>query len=178
MQLPQTLEIFEGDRVIITPVYNRLDPTPLVFEWNMGDETLPDAEKADHIYEHAGTYAVQLTVKGENGPDCLKTVHQIAVTVHEPPQAEISVLNSQGQETIYTGGARDTAHFSATIKNNKAQWNYTWNFGDGQELIGPEVEHVYIKPGAYDVVLTLSDALQRTSQTFQFSKKINVVRRQ
>ncbi len=182
MQLPQTVETYPGDRVIITPVYNRqlnnyLGAAPLIFQWLMGDETILDTEKASHIYENAGTYAVEFTVSRKDGPDCLKDVYQLSVIVHEPPQAAITVLNHNGKETIYTGGARDQARFSAAIKNGAGKWNYAWDFGDDQKAMGPEVTHKYVKPGAYNVVLTLADALKRTPQTFRFVKKIDVVRR-
>ncbi|MDM8553813.1 PKD domain-containing protein [Desulfococcaceae bacterium HSG7] len=182
MQLPQTVETYPGDRVIITPVYNRLlnnylGAAPLIFQWLMGDETILDTEKASHIYEKAGTYAVEFTVSRKDGPDCLKDVYQLSVIVHDPPQATITVLNHNGKATIYTGGARDRARFSVAIKNGKGKWNYTWDFGDGQKAMGPEVAHKYVKPGAYDVVLKLTDALKRTPQTFQFVEKISVVRR-
>ena len=183
MQLPETVETYSGDRVIIAPVYNRTDTTPLVFQWLMGDETILNTEKADHIYEpdftknRAATYAVEFTVTVKNGPDCMKAVYPLSVIVHKPPEVAITVLNHNGKETIYTGGARDLARFGATIINGAGKWNYTWDFGDGQKAVGSEVTHKYAKPGAYDVVLTLADALKRTSQTFRFVKKISVVRR-
>ena len=183
MQLPDTVETYPGDRMVIAPVYDRLNPTPLVFQWNMGDETILETEKADHIYEpdftksRAGTYAVELTVTGKDGPDCQKAVYQVSVIVHKPPVVAITVLNPDGKETIYTGGARDKARFSAAIKNGDGKWNYTWDFGDGQKAVGPEVTHNYGKPGAYEVVLTLADALKRTPQTFRFVKKISVAQR-
>jgi PKD repeat protein len=177
MRLPETVEAYPGDRVIIAPVYDRLDPTPLGFQWLMGDETILDTEKTNHIYENAGTYAVEFTVTGKNGPDCLKAVYQLSVIVHAPPEVEITVLNHNGKETIYTGGARDHARFSTAIKNGAGKWNYAWDFGDGLKAMGPEVTHKYVKPGEYDVALTLADALKRTPQTFRFVEKISVVQR-
>jgi len=176
-QSPETVETFPGDRVVITPVYERSDPAPLQFQWNMGDETILNTETADHIYEKAGTYAVEFTVTGKNGPDCLKAVYPLAVIVHQPPEVAITVFNPDGEKTIYTGGARDHARFSVSIKNGAGTWNYTWDFGDGQKAIGAEVTHQYAKPGEYEVVLSLTDALKRTLQTFRFDKKIHVVLR-
>jgi len=183
MQLPETVETYPGDRVIIAPVYNRTDTTPLAFQWRMGDETILNTATANHIYEpdftenRAATYAVELTVTGKNGPDCLKAVYPLTVIVHNPPEVAITVLNHNGKETIYTGGARDQVRFSATVTNGTGKWNYTWDFGDGLKAAGSEVTHKYVKPGKYKVVLTLADALKRTSQTFQFVEKISVVRR-
>ena len=45
--------------------------------------------------------------------------------------------------------------------------NREWNFGDGQKATGKQVEHVYLKPGLYDVTLqtkTSPRALTRTHQ--------------
>ena len=38
--------------------------------------------------------------------------------------------------------------------SNDAVVSYSWNFGDGVTLEGPEVSHAYTKPGTYQVVVT------------------------
>jgi PKD repeat protein len=38
---------------------------------------------------------------------------------------------------------------------------YEWDFGDGTTATGPVVKHTYGKPGAYDVILNISDTVTR-----------------
>jgi PKD repeat protein len=35
--------------------------------------------------------------------------------------------------------------------------SYSWDFGDGKKADGVKVNHVYTKPGRYNVVLTVDD---------------------
>ncbi len=177
MQLPSQVEIFQGDRLILKPVYNRLNPTPLVFQWDMGDDTRMDAERADHVYAQAGAYDARLTVTGKEGPDCLRAVYPVSVKVHEPPQVKMRITHPDAGETLYTGGARDRLRFSVEVTNGDAPWNFAWDFGDGLKMPGARLTHAYTKPGVYKVVLTLSDALKRTPQVFEFVRQIEVVRR-
>lgn len=177
MQLPSLVEIFQGDRLVLEPVYNRLNPAPLAFQWDMGDETRLDTEKAEHLYAQAGTYAVQLTVTGKTAPDCLQAVYPVSVKVLAPPQVQISITHPDAGETLYTGGARDRLRFSAEVPDSSVQWNFLWDFGDGLKMPGAHLAHAYAKPGVYKVVLTLSDPLARTPRVFEFVREIEVVRR-
>jgi len=38
--------------------------------------------------------------------------------------------------------------------SNDTVVSFSWNFGDGVTLEGPEVSHAYTKPGTYQVVVT------------------------
>ena len=56
------------------------------------------------------------------------------------------------------GAPRAAAHFDAAASLRAAR--YDWDFGDGTKLAdgGPNPSHVYAKPGAYRVSLTVTDA--------------------
>lgn len=51
--------------------------------------------------------------------------------------------------------------------------NFSWNFGDGVTVVGPTVQHQYLKPGRYDVVLTLSN---RAGESNQYRTKVTIER--
>ncbi len=171
--LPATIDTYPDDTVVIQPVYNRSDDPPPLFYWDMGDGTMIETEKASHIYKEPGEYPLKLLVTAKDAPECLKTIYHIAVSVHAPPEVDIQV----GPEQIFTGGARDAALFEAVIKSDQENWNYHWDFGDGEKAIGRRVNHTYKKSGTFQVIVTLSNPLQRTSQTYDFSKQIEVERR-
>lgn len=51
--------------------------------------------------------------------------------------------------------------------------NFSWDFGDGITVVGPSVQHRYLKPGHYDVVLTLSN---RAGESNQYRTKVTIER--
>ncbi|MCP4406149.1 MAG: PKD domain-containing protein [bacterium] len=171
--LPKTIEAYPDDTVEIQPVYKRSDDPPLLFYWDMGDGTMIETEKVDHIYKEPGEYPLKLLVTTKDAPECLRTIYHRAVSVHAPPEVEIQV----GPDRIFTGGARDAVLFEAVTKSDREQWNYLWDFGDGEKAIGRRVSHAYKKSGTFQVIVTLSDPLQKTSQTYAFSKQIEVEQR-
>lgn len=69
-----------------------------------------------------------------------------------PPVARISgpTRGQVGQSLIYDGSASTAADGAELIA-------YDWDFGDGLTGSGPRVEHVYVQPGLYNVMLTVTD---------------------
>lgn len=45
--------------------------------------------------------------------------------------------------------------------------SFTWDFGDGNDGLGPKVSNTYLKPGVYDIKLTLNE-----SEDLVFTKKV------
>lgn len=171
IQLPQKIDIFPDDRLQIRPVYDKTYGTPPAFQWDTGDGKTLAAEKLDHAYANPGEYALKLLATGK-GPECLKRVYTIPVTVHPPPNVAIRVE----PEPVFVGGARDIAIFEA-VPDNSENWNYAWDFGDGEKAIGQRVIHTFDKSGTYDVTVSLSDPLRRTSRVYNFKKRIKTVPR-
>jgi len=174
MTLPPTIETYPGDTVVIQPVYSRSDDFPPLLHWDMGDGTTAEAEQIRHVYQEPGEYSIQLLVTGQDGPTCLHTLYHIPVVVHVPPVVEILVEPEQ----IFTGGARDVVLFEAVTKNDQERWNYHWDFGDGEKAIGKRVSHLYKQSGTFQAIVTLSAPMQNTSQTYDFSKHIEVQQRE
>jgi hypothetical protein len=171
--LPETIDTYPDDTIEIQPIYVRSDDPSFLFRWDMGDGTILETEKVNHVYKQPGEYPIQLLVTGKNGPECLKTLYHIPVIVHSPPEVEIQIEPEQ----IFTGGARDVVMFEVVTKSGQEHWNYHWDFGDGEKAIGRCVSHTYKKSGTFQVSITLSDALHRTLQTYGFSKEIQVEQR-
>lgn len=170
IELPETIAVYPDDMVEIQPIYNRSDDPPLLFHWDMGNGTILETEKVSHRYKESGEYSIQLLVTGKDGPECLKALYQIPIIVHSPPEVEIQVEPEQ----IFTGGARDVVTFEAVTKSDQENWNYHWDFGDGEKAIGRRASHTYRESGVFQVTLTLADALHRTLQTYEFSKQVTV----
>lgn len=171
--LPETIDAYSNDTIEIHPVYKRSSETAYLFRWDMGDETVLETETVSHIYHESGEYSIKLLVTGQGGPECLKTSYHIPVIIHSPPEVEIQVKLEQ----IFTGGARDEVIFEAMTRGDQEAWNYHWDFGDGETAVGRRVSHAYKKRGMFQVSVTLSSALHKTSQTYDFSKQIQVEQR-
>jgi PKD repeat protein len=58
-----------------------------------------------------------------------------------------------------------TASANAVV-NYGQKATYTWNFGNGVEIAGPEAHHTYLKPGRYQVFLTATVNDQKTERTW------------
>ncbi|GAK53856.1 PKD domain protein [Candidatus Moduliflexus flocculans] len=170
LRLPARLDIFPNDSVAIQPAYDKSSGLPLLFQWEMGDGATLNAERAEHVYTQPGDYTAQLLLTMPDAPECLQKIYTIPVTVHTPPQVEIQTEPKEK----FAGGARDAIVFTAAMQGKAAEWNYRWNFGDGEDAPGQSVSHAYRKSGTYAVTVTLSDALLRTSQTYTFSQEIEV----
>jgi PKD repeat protein/pimeloyl-ACP methyl ester carboxylesterase len=69
-----------------------------------------------------------------------------------PPAARISgpTRGQVGQSLIYDGSASTSADGAELIA-------YDWDFGDGLTGSGPRVEHTYVQPELYNVMLTVTD---------------------
>lgn len=120
--------------------------------WNFGDGNTSTQANPTHIYQFAGNYNVTLNIRDANG--CTASdAHQIKV--NELPTANFS--NS-------TPGCPDeTIHFTdLSISPNGGIVNWHWEFGDGNTLSidapnDPNVEHIYVNSGTYNVTLSVTD---------------------
>jgi len=174
LRLPTQIDVFPEDRLEIQPVFDKSYRSPLRFQWDTGDGNTLETETFGHTYKLPGKYILTLLAAEKDGPDCLKELRAVPVTVHPPPDGEIQVEPG----TIFTGGARDIAVFEAVLNSDAIHWNYAWDFGDGEKAIGRRVVHAYRKSGSFDAAVTLSDPLRKTLRTYRFVKRINVVKRE
>ena len=61
----------------------------------------------------------------------------------------------------------DTVHFRGSVQR-PLRFEYGWSFGDGAAGEGPAIDHVFTKPGLYEVRLTATDPGGRIGQISQF----------
>ena len=158
-------------RLGITPVL--LDETSVqpLFGWDAGDGKTMESATFQHSYSKPGKYAVRLRISGGSKvPACLAAEKEIAVTVLPPP--ELRILHEP--EQIFSGGARDEVLFYTDLPADQDSWICHWDFGDGSRAEGEAVSHIFQKPGAYTVTLTLTDGSGIARKPYSFSKKITV----
>jgi uncharacterized protein (TIGR03790 family) len=124
------------------------------FEWDFGDGASSSKEKLDHSFTKSGTYNVTLTVFDKN---FASDQARVRVTIKNvPPVAEMSILSSQATLKV-----NQPIEFDGTISidtdSDRTNLSYFWDFNDGYTSDQPNVTHTYTAPGAYKVILKVTD---------------------
>jgi PKD repeat protein len=129
--------------------------------WDFGDggTYLGTQSFVVHVYEDPGTYTAKLTITdsgGNIGSD------EITITVWDIT-APTAVINLQGDTE------EDVPYFfdGGGSSDNVGIVTYIWNFGDGNQYLGPyaNVTHIYETQGTYTVKLTVKDAAGHEDST-------------
>lgn len=133
------------------------------FSWTFGDSETRDEKpqllgaKVTHRYEKEGTFTVMVRALTEDGRsfEARKTI-----VVRSP------TLNACIFPSRITGNAPMGVRFDAGCSTGSIA-KYVWTFGDGatSDQTEPIQDHVFEKPGAYTVLLEISDGQGNFDQT-------------
>ncbi len=147
-----------------------IDGTIDSYQWDFGDGDTGAGSTVNHTFVGAGTYTVSLEVT-DNG-SATGTV-AASITVDAPadnaqgiqttssnilPQAVITAAPTPADHTNIAFDAYSSTDADGSIIS------YKWNFGDGDTATGDYAEHKYLNPGDYNVVLTVVDDTNASSQ--------------
>jgi parallel beta-helix repeat protein len=136
------------------------DATPIAsYTFDFGDGSAlvgPQAgAKATHEYTVVGTYTVKMTVKDTAGLASTATA-QVTV-VDNPPSVSLKVSSTNGTAPLVV-----TASASASDTDATPVASYTFDFGDGSPVVGPQTganaTHTYNIVGTYTITATVIDA--------------------
>jgi PKD repeat protein len=121
------------------------DGTIVGYAWDFGDSTSSTSASPSHLYSHAGTFPVTLTVTDNRGGT--NTFGDSVTIVNVVPTASFtSTVNNL------------TANFTSTSTDvDGTIVTYDWDFGDGPHGSGATTSHVYPTGGTYPVTLTVTD---------------------
>ncbi|MGY4706661.1 PKD domain-containing protein [Candidatus Bipolaricaulota sp. J31] len=119
------------------------------WQWDFGDGATSSAREPCHRYAERGDFQVTLTVTDSYGNEA--SVTKIVTVVNIPPHAD-------------PGGPYQGAVYTEIVFSAKGSYDldgeiveYRWDFGDGTTGAGETVAHAYLKPGTYEVCLTVVD---------------------
>jgi gliding motility-associated-like protein len=123
--------------------------------WNFGDGTElitdPDIDTVTHIYEQTGIYEIAFAIRFEINGDILSDTIRKSIEVYPTPIVAIAAENvCDGEEALLV---------SNTDANNSIVDNWTWFFGDGEQIniisddVNNAVYHTYPQAGSYDLML-------------------------
>ncbi|MDP8216610.1 MAG: PKD domain-containing protein [Candidatus Kaelpia imicola] len=135
------------------------DGTPLTYTWNLGDGTILNGKRVEHIYKTSGIYAVTLVVDNGIGLSCSKASDTITVKLNKTP------LSSAGDDRKACVGQAVSFDGSASKTESGEKLSYKWDFGDGSKSKGIRVSHTYEKGGKYPVTLTVNDNMDTACST-------------
>ena len=115
------------------------------WSWDFGDDEQMAGRTVRHVFTRTGPVEVGLRFSGGGHTDRIRRT----VTVLPPVEARIVPLT----KAVMAG---QPAAFSAAGSFGSIR-EYQWDFGDGVQAGGRETKHVFVEPGIYQVVLTVTD---------------------
>lgn len=124
--------------------------------WDFGDDGGASGPLVWHTYEKNGVYEVRLTVFDERG---IKSSTSLTVCALNPvPIAAFSYSPKSKLVDEYIVGCSEWITFDASESVDDGDIvSYGWDFGDGKTDTGKVVQHRYLWPDTYTVVLTVTD---------------------
>jgi hypothetical protein len=97
-------------------------------------------------------------VDGNDTQDQSQLPGQDGEPTTQPPTDGVP-LTAQAQWDSTDGNtAPATFLFEADAEGGTEPYTFQWDFGDGQQAIGRNIEHTYENPGTYTATLTVTDA--------------------
>lgn len=116
-----------------------------IYQWDLGDGTITNANYINHTYNKAGTYKVTLTLRDQNSNEVIKISEPVEITAIEIPQASFTYE--------YSNGVMPVVKFKNYTDNVTSQW----------EIIGvgtfntQDFEYTFKHKGEYVVKLTTTN---------------------
>ncbi len=129
--------------------------TGFIWDFRDGSEQEYGGAFSQHVFTRPGTYTVNLTARTTSG----KQQSATKTLVVRAPSLQPRILASRLSGTAPLTVAFDASPSSGVIAN------YEWNFGDNTQNDGMQVEHTFLDPGTYTVILTVRDAAGASSST-------------
>jgi parallel beta-helix repeat protein len=125
---------------------------------------------APHTYTQPGTYTVTVTVR-DSGNRTSQATAQVTVSNDALPQAALEVTPESGRAPLDV-----VADASASIDPDGTISSYSFDFGDGSPVVGPQpgatASHTYATEGTYTVRVTVRDD---AGQPAQATRTVTVV---
>lgn len=122
----------------------------LSYFWDFGDGAIGEGPVVSYAWNQPGTFDVVLTVTDDSGTASAEQHLTRTIRVDAAPAADA------GPDQYVTASVVD---FDGSLSSDPDGQitEYIWDFGDGNTASGANVSHVYARPGAYEVSLTVRD---------------------
>jgi PKD repeat protein len=121
------------------------------YDWDFGDAASSTAVELYHTFSTAGAFPVRLTVtdgSGRTGTASLTIVALPSISIAADP--DVSVGTPPLTVTLRAQSDVPLPELPAGL-----EYEYQWDFGDGEVGAGGEVQHVFSRAGAFSVKLAV-----------------------
>lgn len=141
---------------VVTFGTNPLPEAGMTVRWDFGDGS-PEVTgwPVTHAYTKAGIYTVTALVTypstGTTSQATPATIRVVA-TGNKPPVAQAQV---NPRQTL--AGLPISFDAAGSSDPDGQITRYLWNFGDGSSAAQPQEQHIYARPGIYNIILTVTD---------------------
>jgi len=125
------------------------------YNWDFGDGNTSTLQKGAYTFQAEGTYTISLEVSNNAGDSNTETV-SIEVQKEEEGGVKACFANIPSECTTPC-----TINYNATCSENASSYN--WDFGDGNTSDLQQGSHTYQVPGAYTIMLEVSNDAVTTS---------------
>jgi PKD repeat protein len=128
------------------------------YRWDFGDGRTATGQTTSHVFSEVGGYVVRLTLVDPDGRT-QSISRSISVGEGAAPTADFafSPANPRPNDEVRFNANASTAAPGRTIVS------YVWDFGDGAKGSGAQVTRRYTQERSYNVTLTVTDDIGRTS---------------
>jgi PKD repeat protein len=126
------------------------------FNWDFGDGTTASGVDVSHVYTGPGVFNVSLTVVDDkNLSDTTSEEIEIieVPSTPGPDQPPVAVIVAPSKARV---GDVVTFDASYSVCGNLCV-SYAWDLGDGTTANAVKLQHVYLSPAVYNVILTVTD---------------------
>lgn len=167
------------------------DPIPgLDYQIDYGDGTTGNTSKSSHTYAKIGSYDYTVTIRDTRGLNSTPTLRAQAVPDapiiykqksfvtlwRKAPQAEFTFTTTSGQgvnvaKLTYPAGTTQVsfdAGGSRDVNKEASNLTYSWDFGNGTQATGAQVNMTYTRSGTYLVSLKVTNRWGISSTRRQF----------
>ncbi|MBD3165151.1 PKD domain-containing protein, partial [bacterium] len=138
------------------------------FQWDFGDGNTGEGLQTRHKYKHPGVYTVRLIVFDDTELANNAARDSLRVTVNAAPEPALDTPEWVCAGEAYTFSGAGSKDADGTIGT------YRWEFGDGGNGQGAEVQHTYKTPGTYNVTLLVDDGRGVSNSRVETSRTIRV----
>jgi gliding motility-associated-like protein len=116
-----------------------------IYQWDLGDGTVTNANYINHTYNKAGTYSITLTLRDLKTNEVIKVSEPVDVTVLDIPQASFSYEFSNGVMPL------------VKFKNNTDNVTSKWDILGVGTFNTQDFEYTFKHKGEYIVKLTTTN---------------------
>ena len=118
------------------------------YDWDFGDGAVSNESSPEHSYANIGSYDISLTIKDNHG--CIGSAsYTDFISVQDFP-----VANFNSDQTVSNCYPFKVDFNDLSSGESLTKW--AWNFGDNGTSTIQNPQHIYTKPGLYDVQVIVS----------------------